>query len=355
MPASKKSSKKRSPSKRSPARRQVSHVTRYEGGVTGEPLIFISHDSRDHELAEAFSTLLHNVSMGVLKSFRSSDTKGTQGIEFGSEWFPTVKEKLLAASDVVCLLTKNSLDRPWILYEAGIAFGKLDTSVLGVAIGIPLTRANTGPFAQFQNCGDDVDALTKLVIQLARRVPNSEPSRDLILPHVGDFKRRVEELISRTSETGKEDLTEEEPTVPALFEEVKAMFQDLSRNMANMDKRMRAQPTRFTGRFQGFRAGRFLENLSGTDPVTAAYAYLGLIRDVYPGIYALALECLHEGLHEKRPKVLSRRMDQLDLLIKVTLEVDPSYPYSDKRDRHQELIRNFMNLIAAVVYDTGNK
>src|ERR1700755_3001225 len=102
MPASKKSSKKRSPSKRTPTRRQASQVARYERSSAAEPLIFISHDSRDCELAEAFSALLHNVSMGVLKSFRSSDTKGTQGIEFGSEWFPTIKEKLLEASDVVC-------------------------------------------------------------------------------------------------------------------------------------------------------------------------------------------------------------------------------------------------------------
>jgi hypothetical protein len=355
MPTSKKSSKKRSPSKHSPTRHQVSHVTRYEQHSTAEPLIFISHDSRDHALAEAFSTLLHNVSMGVLKSFRSSDTKGTQGIEFGSEWFPTIKEKLLASSDVVCLLTKHSLDRPWILYEAGVAFGKLDTPVLGVAIGIPLTRANTGPFAQFQNCGDDADALTKLIVQLARRVPNSEPTRDLILPHVGTFKRRIAELVSRAPEAGVEALTEEGPTVPALFEEVKAMFQDLSRSVADVNKRMHAQPSRFTARFQSTKTEQFLKNLSGTDLLTATYAYLGLIRDVYPGIYGLALECLYEGLHKNRPKVLARRMEQLDRLITVTLDVDPSYPYSDKRDRYQELIRNFTNLIAAVVHDAENK
>ena len=48
-------------------------------------LVFISHDSRDAELAEAFSKLLSSVSAGVLKSFRSSDRRGTQGIEYGTE------------------------------------------------------------------------------------------------------------------------------------------------------------------------------------------------------------------------------------------------------------------------------
>ncbi|MBS1504583.1 MAG: hypothetical protein JST32_21165, partial [Bacteroidetes bacterium] len=50
------------------------------------PLVFISHDTRDADIAEAFSKLLSSVSAGVLKSFRSSDRKGTQGIEYGVEW-----------------------------------------------------------------------------------------------------------------------------------------------------------------------------------------------------------------------------------------------------------------------------
>src|SRR5205809_6255507 len=129
-------------------------------------LVFISHDSRDAELAEAFSKLLSSVSAGVLKSFRSSDRKGSQGIEYGTEWYPELMKKLNAASDVVCLLTQRSLERPWILYEAGVAKGKLNTPVYGIALGIPLARAAIGPFAQFQNSEDEDDDLTKLVMQL---------------------------------------------------------------------------------------------------------------------------------------------------------------------------------------------
>ena len=48
---------------------------------TGSPLIFISHDNRDAELAEAFGKLLKSVSAGMIKTFRSSDKKGTEGID----------------------------------------------------------------------------------------------------------------------------------------------------------------------------------------------------------------------------------------------------------------------------------
>src|SRR5450830_1640066 len=107
--------------------------------TAANPLVFISHDTRDRELAEAFSALLKSVSTGVLKSFRTSDRTGNQGIEYGVEWYPEIIKQIQGASDVVCLLTRRSVNRPWILFEAGMAKGKLDTPILGLALGINLT------------------------------------------------------------------------------------------------------------------------------------------------------------------------------------------------------------------------
>jgi hypothetical protein len=123
-------------------------------------LVFISHDGRDHAIAEAFANLLADVSVGTLKTFRSSDNLGTSGIAFGDEWYAAIVAKLAEATDVVALLTARSVDRPWILYEAGIAAGKLSTRVIGIALGVPLNRAVTGPFGQFQNSPDDENSLT---------------------------------------------------------------------------------------------------------------------------------------------------------------------------------------------------
>src|SRR5215470_818878 len=86
--------------------------------VRQNPLVFVSHDTRDADLAEAFSNLLTDASGGILKSFRSSDRKGTAGIEYGQEWYRAIMQKLDDATDVVALLTSNSINRPWILYEA---------------------------------------------------------------------------------------------------------------------------------------------------------------------------------------------------------------------------------------------
>lgn len=210
-----------------------------------KPLVFISHDTRDAELAEAFSNLLKSVSAGVLKSFRTSDKKGTQGIEYGVEWYPEIIKNIQEASDVVCLLTQNSVNRPWILFEAGMAKGKLNTPILGVTLGISLKDAITGPFAQFQNCGDDEESLIKLVFQLVDRIPNSEPDEETIKFQVGKFKSKVESILqSKTVKTSKKEAQEElkENSTAKLFEEIKMMFQDLpSKIQSNvrMDSRER--------------------------------------------------------------------------------------------------------------------
>lgn len=201
---------------------------RSSGG--GAPLIFISHDSRDADLAEAFSKLLSSVSAGVLKSFRSSDRRGTQGIEYGTEWFPELMGRLESASDVVCLLTRRSLDRPWILYEAGVAKGKLDTPVYGIALGIALSQASSGPFAQFQNSDDEEESLTKLVMQLLRRIPDSEPDPDAVSVQVRSFIDKAGEILKEVKLPPTADEADpplDSSSVAKLFEEVKVMFQDL--------------------------------------------------------------------------------------------------------------------------------
>jgi hypothetical protein len=73
--------------------------------TTESPLVFISHDTRDADLAEAFANLLTDASGGILKSFRSSDRRGTSGIEFGDEWYRAIMQRMDLATDVVALLT----------------------------------------------------------------------------------------------------------------------------------------------------------------------------------------------------------------------------------------------------------
>lgn len=195
-----------------------------------KPLVFISHDTRDADIAEAFANLLQDASGGVLRSFRSSDRKGTSGIEFGAEWYTAIMDRLKDASDVVALLTEQSLGRPWLLYEAGVAKGRLDTVVFGIAVGVPLSRAGIGPFAQFQNSADDEDSLTKLVLQLIRRNPDAEPREEAVRRQVVAFRTSAAQILKkRPKDAATTDATPDlnASAVAKLFEEVKVMFRQL--------------------------------------------------------------------------------------------------------------------------------
>ncbi len=256
-------------------------------------LVFISHDTRDAEVAELFANLLTDVSAGTLKSFRSSDKKGTTGIEFGSEWYGTIMSLLGNATDVVALLTPHSLDRPWILYEAGVAKGKLDTVVFGIALGVGLDRVSTGPFGQFQNCADDEDSLTKLVMQLLGRNPDASPREEAVRMQVQLFRTKVEEHQSKTPSSIEPDTDEE--NVARLFEEVKAMVRDMP---DRIDSRIRhsggSTPLRrmarrspdlfeeilFTGRFRSPETG------SGSSWLM----FVSLLRDDFPWLNEAGME-----------------------------------------------------------------
>ena len=262
-----------------------------EKSLKGKSLIFISHDTRDAAIAEAFSALLKSVSAGVLKSFRSSDKKGNQGIEFGVEWYPEIMKKLEVASDVVCLLTPNSVNRPWILYEAGVAKGKLETPVHGVALGISLQVASAGPFAQFQNSDDTDDSLTQLVMQLVSRIPNAEPDRDVVKMQVAAFKAKITPLLQAQDGAESDDQETEEASVAKIFEEIKVMFQDLP---SRIERRMDPRNLKFDPRSSRMQL-RMIDEISEMHPKEFGsslkiLAIASQFRDEIPWLYDVAVE-----------------------------------------------------------------
>ena len=294
--------------------------------VSKNPLVFISHDTRDAELAEAFSQLLINSSMGILESFRSSDKKGTQGIEYGTLWYEEIFKKLNEASDVVCLLTHHSIDRPWILYEAGIAIGKSGTPLIGIALGLPLNKANNGPFAQFQNCADDIDSLTKLVSGLVKKIPNAKPIDEVIKGQVQQFLDKIGPILAKPDEDAEHESKEkplvEDTQVAKLFEEIKIMFQDLptriDRNVSNNDGNRKLRKLH----------PMFIEEIlhSSKDESIGFIMVLSLFKNEMPWIYEIGIETLRNIKASKSLKdkeLISRDFERI-------LEISIHSPYFEE-------------------------
>lgn len=277
---------------------------------TGVPLVFISHDARDSELAEAFSKLLKSVSAGMIKTFRSSDKKGSEGIDFGDEWYKRLMAKLQSTSDVVCLFTERSLDRPWILFEAGVAKGKLNTPVVGVALGVPLSRVSAGPFYQFQNMDDSESDLTKLVNQLAKRVPGLELDADVVKVQVSGFKATEDAILKALGAVPpkKESADETEgSSVAKLIEEMKALPSRVAERLAESGEPFRRR------RFRRLHPMMFEEmmHMSGEpgDPVAILMA-ASMVRDDAPWLYELAME-VYRAVKSGDIEAIKSEMDRL--------------------------------------------
>ena len=165
---------------------------------------------------------------------------------------------------------------------------KLNTPVYGIALGITLSRAATGPFAQFQNSDDSEESLTKLVMQLVGRIPNSEPDRDAIAMQVRTFKERANSVLKKIETPIQEEPEEsvDETSVAKLFEEVKVMFQDLPSRIEGQLDPMRHRRKR---RIHPAMIEEFF-HMSKSDEPIFLLSVIGLLREDMPWLYELGLE-----------------------------------------------------------------
>ena len=309
-----------------------------DGDLTREsPLVFISHDTRDGDLAEAFGNLLTDASGGFLQSFRSSDRKGTSGIEFGAEWYGAIMSKLDSATDVVALLTPHSLDRPWILYETGVAKGKLDATVLGLALGIPLEGANSGPFAQFQNCADDEDSLTKLVLQLIRRNPTAQPREEAVRRQVQAFQASVKSIVEKRPKRPVPPAKVDENAVAKMFEEVKALVRGLPEKVGSRFEDGASGRKRRFMRFPLIAEDCLDHFLRDGEEQAIAYTLIfSMFRDEAPWFYELGMR-LANAIEDGEVRQTRRAHRALVLGTKMALHGPLAHMHRMERDDGPEL------------------
>ncbi len=81
-----------------------------------KPIIFISHISKEAELAEILKVNLVKDFLSMIEVFVSSDSSS---ISLGQKWLDEVDKNLKEAQIEIVLCSKDSVIRPWINFEAG--------------------------------------------------------------------------------------------------------------------------------------------------------------------------------------------------------------------------------------------
>lgn len=85
--------------------------------------VFISHTHADAEIAHALSDVIEGVFGDQLITSYSTKKELDGSIKPGEDWFRWVVERVRAASIAVILLTPSSIQKPWVLWEAGAVYG----------------------------------------------------------------------------------------------------------------------------------------------------------------------------------------------------------------------------------------
>jgi hypothetical protein len=135
--------------------------------------IFISHIAEESPIALLLQAYINRAFRGGVEIFVSTDKRSIEG---GKEWWELIRQKLKSVKVVLLLLSDESVNRPWINYEAGVGDGagflhEAHTCVIPIAVksfhfgklGFPLRGFNGREIADLEGILYDISQQTGLV------------------------------------------------------------------------------------------------------------------------------------------------------------------------------------------------
>jgi hypothetical protein len=79
--------------------------------------VFVSHSTKDRWIARQIARLMEGVGYGVRAFLDERD------IQVGDSIPESIRQNIQDCNEFLVLLTKNSIDRPWVLIEISAAWG----------------------------------------------------------------------------------------------------------------------------------------------------------------------------------------------------------------------------------------
>jgi hypothetical protein len=92
-------------------------------GAIDKPTVFISHAATDEPIASVVRGEIRRIFADGVEVFASS---GPGVIEPGAEWLRSIRDNLTAATAVIVVVTPTSVNRPWVWFEVGASWSKME-------------------------------------------------------------------------------------------------------------------------------------------------------------------------------------------------------------------------------------
>jgi TIR domain-containing protein/GlcNAc-PI de-N-acetylase len=151
-----------------------------------EPRVFISHSSKDKEVADLVSRLLRESLSLKMNDVRCSSLNG-QRFEGGAEVDNTIRKEVLAAKVLIGLVSAASADSAYVLFEMGARWGSGEKLV---PVLLPGTGAEAlqGPLSNMNALRlDEASQVHQLIEEVRKCLRKRKPSAQ-------DYEDIVEEL-----------------------------------------------------------------------------------------------------------------------------------------------------------------
>ena len=200
--------------------------------------VFISWSGGvSHEIGQAVYEWLPNVLQAVEPYFTPSD------IDKGARWSSEIAENLRESNYGIVIVTRQNLDAPWIMFEAGALSKEVgDAHVSPVLFGIEQSDV-VGPLAQFQSTEFEEKDVRKLV-QSINNCANDQLMPPDRLDRVftkwwPELMERVAEITSRTPDDGDAESRTEREILGEVLENTRALLRENSTYLQQYETALR--------------------------------------------------------------------------------------------------------------------
>ena len=170
--------------------------------------IFISHTHSDQAIAHALNKIIKDL-FGDHITVNYSTSKGLEGgINAGEDWFRWITEQVQAADISLILLTPASIQKPWVLWEAGAVTGvALSTGTVNLRKVRPLvyqidSSQIPSPFQRVQTTrGDKVSEMKRFFSDMIQQgnflttIPEASQATEKLPTALEDYQLTIEQAL----------------------------------------------------------------------------------------------------------------------------------------------------------------
>ena len=239
----------------------------------------------------------------------------TSDIKSGDRWGSEIAKELQASNFGIICVTKDNLEAPWLLFEAGaLAKSMEDGRVIPLRLDVEVSDIS-GPLTQFQSEKADEDGINRLVTSLNKAAAAAVPEDRLAKLFEMSWPKLSEtlEAIPASGSSPKRPRPQAEilEELVSGIRTVEMRVRDLSEDDFGPRRRIRR---RLHPEMMMDFAHRFSER--GDDPVQILMA-ASMVREDFPWVYELALDAyraIQAGDSIKAKKTYSRFRDAIKQL-----------------------------------------